>query len=117
MPQKLVHYAELLDQIKQRIRQGQTRAIRLSHDLRNELPEVKGFPERNIGYMIRFAREYGTPPILQQLVAKIQPVENQAFLKVPQPVAQISDDGAQSIVQRLVAQIPCGSQHPAYGKR
>ena len=27
---------------------------RLARDIRNELPEVKGFSERNIGYMIRF---------------------------------------------------------------
>lgn len=117
MPQKLVQYAELLGQIKQRTRQGQTLAIRLSHDLRNELHEVKGFSERDIGYMIRFAREHGTSPILQQVVAKMRPAENEDFIKVPQPVAKISDYGAQSIVQRLVAQIPCGSQHPAYGKR
>lgn len=44
---------------------------RLALDIRNELPEVKGFSERNIGNMIRFAREYGAPPILQQPVAKL----------------------------------------------
>lgn len=44
---------------------------RLARDIRNELPEVKGFSERNIGYMIRFVREYGAPPILQQSVAKL----------------------------------------------
>ncbi|MDI1312629.1 PDDEXK nuclease domain-containing protein [Prosthecobacter sp.] len=44
---------------------------RLAMDLKNELPEEKGFSERNIGYMIRFAREYGAPPILQQPAAKI----------------------------------------------
>jgi len=44
---------------------------RLVRDIRNELPEVKGFSERNIGYMIRFAREYGTSPILQRPVAKL----------------------------------------------
>ncbi len=27
---------------------------RLSRDLRNELPEIKGFSERNLGRMIRF---------------------------------------------------------------
>lgn len=42
---------------------------RLAKDLKNELPDVKGFPERNIGYMIRFAREYGPRPIMQRLVA------------------------------------------------
>ena len=45
---------------------------RLAADLKNELPEEKGFSERNIGYMIRFAREYGAPPILQQPVAKLE---------------------------------------------
>jgi DUF1016 N-terminal domain len=44
---------------------------RLATDLKNDLPEEKGFSERNIGYMIRFAREYGAPPILQQPVAKL----------------------------------------------
>jgi predicted nuclease of restriction endonuclease-like (RecB) superfamily len=141
MSPKLVHYAELLGQIKQRISQGQTRAVlsansemiltywdigrmilqrqdregwgasvipRLSRDLHNELPEVKGFSERNIGYMIRFAREYGASPILQQAVAKLQLSENKGDIKVPQAVAKISGDSAQSIVQQLVAKIPWG---------
>ena len=100
---ELTFYKTLLIDIKQRIRQAQTKAIlsanselismywdigkmlvekqkvagwgaavipRLSKDIRNELPEIKGFSERNIGYMIRFAREYGTS-ILQQAVAKL----------------------------------------------
>ena len=100
---ELTFYKTLLIDIKQRIRQAQTKAIlfanaemismywdigkmlvekqkvagwgaavipRLSKDIHNELPEIKGFSERNIGYMIRFAREYGTS-ILQQAVAKL----------------------------------------------
>jgi DUF1016 N-terminal domain len=47
---------------------------RLSKDIRNELPELKGFSERNIGYMIRFAREYDGSVILQQAVANLEPV-------------------------------------------
>jgi predicted nuclease of restriction endonuclease-like (RecB) superfamily len=64
----------------------------LAKDLRNNLPEVKGFSERNIGYMLAFAREYGPPPILQQAVAKIttesmtQPVSQRRILK-DKPVA------------------------------
>ena len=47
---------------------------RLAKDLRNELPEVKGFSERNIGLMIAFYRAYPQPPaILQQPVAKLEP--------------------------------------------
>jgi len=106
MSQKLIHYTELLGQIKQRIRQGQTRAVfaantemiltywdigrmilyrqerkgwgasvipRLSLDIRNEFPEVKGFSERNIGRMIAFYRAYpALGPILPQAVAKSQ---------------------------------------------
>ncbi|MGE0820822.1 MAG: DUF1016 N-terminal domain-containing protein [Candidatus Binatia bacterium] len=44
---------------------------RLARDIHNELPEVKGFSERNIGYRIRFAREYDDSVILQQPVAKL----------------------------------------------
>lgn len=44
----------------------------LSKDIRNELPEVKGFSERNIGRMIAFFREY---PCLDQFL--------------PQPVAKL----------------------------
>lgn len=59
---------------------------RLVEDLKNELPETKGFSKRNIGYMIRFANEYGIQPILQQPVAKL--VTNTRQNKMPQPVAQ-----------------------------
>jgi predicted nuclease of restriction endonuclease-like (RecB) superfamily len=54
---------------------------KLSKDIRNELPEIKGFSERNIGYMIRFAREYESSSILQQAVAKIQALD--ALWKIP----------------------------------
>ena len=133
MTTSLFHYTDLLASVKQRIRQGQARAVlaanaelitlywdvgrmiherqqlegwgtgvipRLARDIRNELPEVKGFSERNIGYMIRFAREYGSVPILQQPVAKLATPEN-----VPQPVAQ---EGAPAFLQQLVAKIPWG---------
>jgi len=68
---------------------------RLAKDIRKEMPEVKGFSERNIGYMIRFAREYESFPILQQAVAKLGLVPEKGKPvalttregKVPQPVA------------------------------
>jgi len=68
---------------------------RLAVDLRNELPEEKGFSERNIKRMLRFHREY---PELQQAVGH----------KVPQPVAQItiSAEGDSPIVPQSVAQLP-----------
>ena len=75
---------------------------RLAKDIRNELPKVKGFSERNIGYMIRFAREYGDPVILQQAVAKLQQPENKDVLRAPQAVAQLPVNEHSVIVQRLV---------------
>ena len=81
---------------------------RLAKDIRNELPKVKGFSERNIGYMIRFAREYGDPVILQQAVAKLQQPENKDVLRAPQAVAQLPVNEHSVIVQRLVVQIPWG---------
>ncbi len=42
--------------------------------IRNELPELKGFSERNIGRMIAFYRDYAiNPEILPQPVAKLEP--------------------------------------------
>ncbi|RJQ20029.1 MAG: DUF1016 domain-containing protein [Nitrospiraceae bacterium] len=140
MSQKLMKYPELLGEIKQRIRQGQTRAVlsanaelismywdighlllgqqkkqgwgasvipKLSRDIRNELSGVKGFAERNIGYMIRFAREYDTL-ILQQPVAKLQSTGKVSVIKVPQAVAKLPDNYSSEILQHLVARIPWG---------
>ncbi len=50
---------------------------RLSKDLKNDMPEVSGFSERNLGYMIRFSKEYQSfhfeqSAILQQPVAKLE---------------------------------------------
>ena len=50
---------------------------RLAADLKNELPDQKGFSERNIGRMIAFYRSY---PILPQPVAKLGP---QAVAQLP----------------------------------
>ena len=92
MNEHLVHYTNLLSEIKARIRQAQLKATlsanaelilmyldigrmvsekqelegwgtavipRLSADLHNELPEVKGFSERNIKFMVQLYKEYG----------------------------------------------------------
>ena len=49
---------------------------RLAVDLKNELPEQKGFSERNIKRMLRFYKEYPSLPL---------PAEPE----VPQPAAQL----------------------------
>lgn len=44
---------------------------RLAQDLKNEFSDLKGYSERNLSYMLRFAVEYPDEAILQQLVAKL----------------------------------------------
>ncbi|BBO18769.1 conserved hypothetical protein [Candidatus Brocadia pituitae] len=57
----------------------------LSKDLKNELPELKGFSERNLGRMLAFYREYQfTDYHLPQGVAKTATEPN-----LPQPVAKL----------------------------
>ncbi len=123
----IVLYANLLSDIKTRIRQAQVKATHsanaemimmywdigkmihkrqqqegwsaaiipnLSRDLRNELPEVKGFSERNLGRMLAFFRNYqDIDSFLPQAVAKSGSSEI-----LPQPVAKLpSLDIIQSI--------------------
>ena len=62
---------------------------RLAQDLHNELPEMKGFSERNIKLMVQFSREYpdafpATPLIGQPAVAQLPSAEIGQL-----PVAQI----------------------------
>ena len=85
---------------------------RLARDIRNELPEVKGFSERNIKLMTQFYREYPWPTSIgQRPVAQLtdvdtkgpQPVAQSLTAISPQPVAKLSPDEK---VQRLVAQLP-----------
>jgi predicted nuclease of restriction endonuclease-like (RecB) superfamily len=80
----------MIDERKHREGWGAGVIPRLAQELWNELPEVKGFSERNIKLMVQFAQEYptafrGTTPIGQPPVAQL-------------PAAEIR--------QPLVAQIP-----------
>ena len=53
---------------------------RLSNDLKNELPEIKGFSERNLKLMTQFFREYpGLFPIGQPVVAQLPFGTQRAF--------------------------------------
>jgi hypothetical protein len=100
-----MNYPALLNEITDRIRQGQLRAgmavnvellalywdvgrivaerqaeggwgahiiPRLAKDIRNDLPDVKGFSERNIDRMLAFYREYNILPISSLSVAKLE---------------------------------------------
>ena len=72
---------------------------RLSRELLNELPEVKGFSERNIKRILAFYREYANPAdFVPQHAAKLSGPQ-----KVPQPAAQLEKAGK---VPQLAAQLP-----------
>lgn len=43
----------------------------LAKDLKSEFPNLKGYSERNLSYMLKFAKEYQDVTILQQSVAKL----------------------------------------------
>jgi predicted nuclease of restriction endonuclease-like (RecB) superfamily len=80
----------LIDERQQQEGWGAGVIPRLARELRNELPEVKGFSERNIKLMVQFAREY--------------PAAFGGAERIGQPaVAQLPAVG---IRQPLVAQIP-----------
>jgi len=77
---------------------------RLSKDVHNELPEIKGFSERNIKRMLAFYREY------------------RELLIVPQPVAQLVEADSPSnsgrkplIVPPVVAQLDTQNLKDLYG--
>ena len=80
---------------------------RLARDIRNELPEIKGFSERNIGYMVRFFREYGDPMILQQAVAKLpgSPIKDETMFQSGEKTAPKDNN---SKLQQHVTKIPWG---------
>ena len=89
---------QLLDARQQSKGWGAGVIPKLAQDLRNELPELKGFSERNMGLMLAFARAYPEPSeISQQPVAKIA-----ATAKVQQPVAKSPEDAS------LLWQLPWG---------
>lgn len=82
---------------------------RLAADLKNELPEQKGFSERNIKRMARFYQEYpDASSKVPQSAALLQSTENQEITIVPQPVAQLKNLFTLPIVQRSVAKLPWG---------
>jgi predicted nuclease of restriction endonuclease-like (RecB) superfamily len=65
---------------------------RLALDIRNELPDEKGFSERNIKRMLAFYREYPLLAFVPQSVAQTAPTP-----KVPQVVALFSVELVQAI--------------------
>ena len=77
---------------------------RLAMDIANDMPEVKGFSERNIKRMLAFAREYPTlRPIVPQAVAQLP-----ASGSGPQSAAPSATSEGLTEVQQLAACLPWG---------
>ncbi|MFP1872756.1 YhcG family protein [Lonsdalea quercina] len=87
----------LIDQRQKQEGWGAAVIPRLAKDLHNELPEEKGFSERNIKRMLAFYREY------PHLAACVESAE-----KVPQAVAQIATKGKgpQAVAQNFEGPVP-----------
>jgi predicted nuclease of restriction endonuclease-like (RecB) superfamily len=84
---------------------------RLAVDLKNELPEIKGFSERNIKRMLRFYREYpDLPQVATHLVPQTAALLNvpceQSHPIVPQTAAQIQNQSQVPISSQLAFGIP-----------
>jgi predicted nuclease of restriction endonuclease-like (RecB) superfamily len=101
-------YWEIGDEIlKKQLREGWGAKVidRLSKDLFEAFPDMKGFSPRNLGYMKKFAQFWRDLAILQHPVAKLQSADKedikQEFSIVQQVVAQIP-----SILQQPVAKLP-----------
>ncbi|MBU1754519.1 DUF1016 family protein [bacterium] len=92
---------KIIDQRQQKEGWGASVIPHLSRDIRNELPDVKGFSKRNIGRMIAFYKEYRSINLfLQQPVAKIGNNQN-----IQPVVAQLPEKG---MLPQLVAKLPWG---------
>ena len=92
---------------------------RLAADIRNDMPEVKGFSERNIKLMIRFYKEYPSLAVpvsmefvgQEPMVAKLTKSSPDSSI-VQTLSAQLSESSSnQSIRQTVFAQLPESSQN------
>jgi hypothetical protein len=89
----------MIDERQQQQGWGAAVIPRLARELRNELPEIKGFSERNIDRMAAFYRAYPAPSDFSlPPVAKLP-----SPAKVPQAVAQIA-----AADQSIFAAVPWG---------
>jgi predicted nuclease of restriction endonuclease-like (RecB) superfamily len=89
----------LIDQRQEQEGWGAAVIPRLARELRNELPEVKGFSERNIGRMIAYYREYPRPSdFLPQPAAKLSPTK-----KLPQVAAKTETSPSVPQIEALLA--------------
>ncbi len=86
---------QIIDARQRREGWGAAVIPRLAKALKNDLPDVKGFSERNIKRMLAFYREYSTPARIPA------PAKLPAAARVPLPVAQthVSAIGPPAVAQ------------------
>ena len=80
---------------------GASVIAKLSKDLKSEMPELRGFSERNLKNMLRFANEYS---FVQSTTAQMNTVEILEVIKMQLPTAQLKHD-ANSILQLPTAKL------------
>ena len=88
------------------IREGWGASVipRLSKDIANDFPELKGFSERNIGRMIAFYQEYPQLfPILPLAVAKLSHL-TEGDVILPPVVAKMNEKDSSLALRKLVLQ-------------
>jgi len=144
-------YIELINTIKQKIREAQLKSVvaansqmlllywklgnhiienqqsegwgakiiqLLSQDLKKEFPDIKGFSERNLKYMLNFSRTYNLKVLqmmieiesslknnvqfVQQAVAQLQNIDNQEYIFMQQAVAQIKEQDAEQLFLKSI---------------
>jgi predicted nuclease of restriction endonuclease-like (RecB) superfamily len=80
---------------------------KLAKDLKNELPEIKGFSESNLGYMVQFVKEYPEFSILQRPVAKFPepPIEQVSGLDSAHAQLSVHEMPFHEKIRRLIPQI------------
>ncbi len=102
---------KMIHQLQQSEGWGKAIIPRLARDLKNEIPEVKGFSERNLKMMVQFYHEYSQFSLIVQLpVAQLinetgssSPKENIAN-QIGQPsVAQLQDSEFQAQIIPLIS--------------
>ncbi|PWK80445.1 putative nuclease of restriction endonuclease-like (RecB) superfamily [Mucilaginibacter oryzae] len=69
---------------------GATVTARLANDIKNELPEIKGFSERNLKFMVQFYKEYDSDFLIgKQHVSQLESVSQINTESMKQAVSQI----------------------------
>jgi len=89
---------KLINQLQHAQGWGATVTSRLANDIKNELPEIKGFSERNLFFMVQFYKEYNENLIVKQAVSQL---------------AKTTETNIE-FVKRTVSQIPWGHNTKIY---